>query len=122
MNHVRPVRGLVVLLIPTACQDQAMTRQRRILLTNDDGIDSIGLHLLARAMCEHGDVVVVAPDREFSGAGAAVGALHIMQPEVHRARVEGVAEAWTVNGPPAMCVMFARLGAFGAERRPWSGS
>ena len=91
-----------------------MTRQRpRILLTNDDGIDSVGLHLLARAMCEHGDVVVVAPDREFSGAGAAVGALHLIQPEVHRVSLEGVDEAWTVSGPPALCVMFARLGAFG---------
>jgi 5'-nucleotidase len=90
-----------------------MRRQRRILLTNDDGIDSIGLHLLARAMCEHGDVVVVAPDREFSGAGAAVGALHLIQPEVHRVTVEGIDESWTVSGPPALCVMFARLGAFG---------
>jgi 5'-nucleotidase len=48
----------------------------RILLTNDDGIDSVGLHHLARAMTDLGDVVIIAPDREFSGAGAAVGALH----------------------------------------------
>ena len=86
----------------------------RILLTNDDGIDSIGLHVLARAMRPFGEVVVVAPDREFSGAGAALGALHLIQPEVHRTRVEGIDEAWAVTGPPALCVMFARLGAFGA--------
>ena len=36
----------------------------RILVTNDDGIDSIGLHVLARAMLPLGDVTVVAPDRE----------------------------------------------------------
>ena len=46
----------------------------RILVTNDDGIDSVGLHVLAQAMTAHGDVVVVAPDREYSGAGAALGA------------------------------------------------
>ena len=49
----------------------------RILVTNDDGIDSIGLHVLARAMCTlEGDheVVVAAPDTEYSGAAAAVGA------------------------------------------------
>ncbi len=90
----------------------------RILVTNDDGIDSVGLHILARAVCELRDdheVVVVAPDREFSGASAAVGALHLMEPEIARASVpECDAEAWTVNGPPALCVMFARLGAFGA--------
>ncbi|MFM8530258.1 MAG: 5'/3'-nucleotidase SurE, partial [Ilumatobacteraceae bacterium] len=29
-------------------------------------------------------------------------------------RIVGIDEAWAVNGPPALCVMFARLGAFGA--------
>ncbi len=86
----------------------------RILLTNDDGIDSVGLHVLARAMRPFGDVVIAAPDREFSGAGAALGALHLIQPEVHRAAVDGIDEAWAVTGPPALCVMFSRLGAFGA--------
>lgn len=84
----------------------------RILVTNDDGIDSVGLHVLARAMNRHGEVVVVAPDREYSGASSAVGALHLMQPEVHRANIEGVDEAWALSGPPALCVMFARLGLF----------
>ncbi|MFM2070057.1 MAG: 5-nucleotidase SurE [Actinomycetota bacterium] len=86
----------------------------RLLLTNDDGIDSVGLHILARAMKRHGDVVIIAPDREYSGAGAALGAFHLMQPEAHRAVVAGIDEAWAVTGPPALCVMFARLGAFGA--------
>jgi len=85
----------------------------RILVTNDDGIDSIGLHVLARAMRPFGDVVIIAPDREFSGAGAALGALHLIQPEVHRVEIDGIDEAWSVTGPPALCVMFARLGAFG---------
>lgn len=85
----------------------------RILLTNDDGIDSVGLHILARAMKPFGDVVIAAPDREFSGAGAALGALHLIQPEVHKAHVDGIDEAWAITGPPALCVMFARLGAFG---------
>jgi 5'-nucleotidase len=85
----------------------------RILVTNDDGIDSEGLHVLARAMTEHGDVTVVAPDDEYSGASAALGALHRIQPEVHQTQIEGVPESWAVTGPPALCVMFARLGAFG---------
>jgi 5'-nucleotidase len=85
----------------------------RILVTNDDGIDSEGLHVLARAMTEQGDVTVVAPDDEYSGASAALGALQRIQPEVHQTQIEGVAEAWAVTGPPALCVMFARLGAFG---------
>lgn len=85
----------------------------RILVTNDDGIDSTGLHVLARHLVPLGDVVVVAPDREYSGFGAALGTLHTMEPEVHRETVEGVPEAWSVGAPPAMCVFFARLGVFG---------
>ena len=85
----------------------------RILVTNDDGIDSIGLHVLANAMRPHGEVVVVAPDREYSGAGAALGALHLMQPEAHRAAIGGIDQSWAISGPPALCVMFARLGLFG---------
>ena len=83
------------------------------MVTNDDGIDSIGMHILARAMRPHGEVVIVAPDGEYSGTSAALGALQVMQPEVHRAHVDGIDESWSVNGPPALCVMFARLGAFG---------
>jgi 5'-nucleotidase len=85
----------------------------RILVTNDDGIDSVGLHVLARAMRPHGDVVVIAPDAEYSGASAAFGALHKIQPEVCRRKLDGIDETWAVTGPPALCVMFARLGAFG---------
>ena len=85
----------------------------RILVTNDDGIDSEGLRVLARAMTAFGEVVVAAPDTEYSGAGAALGALHIVQPEVHRCFIDGVPESWSVSGPPALCVMFSRLGVFG---------
>jgi 5'-nucleotidase len=86
----------------------------RILLTNDDGIDSLGLHVLARAMAGYGDVVVVAPNTEYSGAGASIGALQKIRPEAHRADINGINEAWAVEGPPALCVTFAHLGAFGA--------
>lgn len=64
-------------------------------------------------MRPHGDVVIAAPDHEYSGASAALGTLHLIQPEVHRVHVDGIDEAWSVSGPPALCVMFSRLGAFG---------
>jgi 5'-nucleotidase len=85
----------------------------RILVTNDDGISSTGLHVLARTMRSHGRVVIVAPDTEYSGAGAALGALHLIQPLARRAVVDGIDEAWTINGPPALCTMMARFGLFG---------
>ena len=37
----------------------------RILVTNDDGVDAVGLHVLARRLSELGEVVVAAPDREY---------------------------------------------------------
>jgi 5'-nucleotidase len=85
----------------------------RILVTNDDGIDAVGLHVLARRLVEVGEVVVAAPDREYSGASAALGTLHLIRPEVRRVDIAGVPEAWSVTGPPALCVMFSRLGVFG---------
>jgi 5'-nucleotidase len=85
----------------------------RILVTNDDGIDSLGLHVLAQAMAAHGEVVVVAPNAEYSGAGAALGALQKIRPEVRRVDLPDLEPGWSVTGPPALCVTFARLGAFG---------
>ena len=69
----------------------------RVLVTNDDGIDSHGLHELARALVDLGDVTVVAPDAEYSGAGASLGAMHLIRPEVHNAHVDGVDRAWSLS-------------------------
>jgi 5'-nucleotidase len=85
----------------------------QILVTNDDGIDSVGLLVLARAMNRFGTVTIVAPDSEYSGAGASIGPLHLIDTVVTDVDVEGVHQAWTVNGPPALCVFYARMGAFG---------
>ena len=82
-------------------------------MTNDDGIDSEGLQVLARAMTRHGEVTVIAPDAEYSGAGASLGVLHRIHPEVHKVEMDGVNAAWALTGPPALCVMFASLGVFG---------
>ena len=43
-------------------------RMTRILITNDDGIHSDGLIKLEEALKELGDVYVVAPASEMSGA------------------------------------------------------
>ena len=82
-------------------------------MTNDDGIDSEGLLVLARAVAAHGEVTVVAPDREYSGASGSLGVLNEMRPEVHRRQVEGTVDAFALSGPPALCVLFAGLGVFG---------
>lgn len=89
----------------------------RLLITNDDGIGATGLHRLALALArtDH-EVVVVAPDRDWSGAGASLGRIEADE-HVEVVRVElpdcPEVEAWSVAGPPGLAVLSARLGAFG---------
>jgi len=90
----------------------------RILVTNDDGIESEGIHVLAAALAttDH-EIVVVAPDRNWSGAGAALGDFDPTRPlAVQRVEIPGAPgiEAWALDGPPALTVVAGRLGAFGA--------
>ncbi len=87
----------------------------QILVTNDDGVDSFGLHELARSMVELGQVTVVAPDSEYSGAAASIGSLYDDDRDVHESSIDGIDTVWTVSGPPALCVMYAHLGAFGFQ-------
>jgi 5'-nucleotidase len=89
----------------------------RVLVTNDDGVASVGLHVLAAAMLEHGfDVVVAAPNQDMSGAGAAIGRLHVDEhidaELVELPGLDGV-PAYAISGPPALCVLAGRLGGFG---------
>ena len=89
----------------------------RVLVTNDDGIESAGLHVLAAALCGAGyDVTVVAPDRDRSGIGAAIGLVnadqHLDVEKVEMPGCDGIA-AYAIDGPPGLCVCAARLGAFG---------
>ena len=87
----------------------------RILVTNDDGIDSLGLHALANAMRPYGEVVIVAPASEYSGAGASLGTLTFDEPIARPEHIEALngLTTWSITGPPALCVMYAQLGSFG---------
>jgi 5'-nucleotidase len=89
----------------------------RILVTNDDGVDSPGIHALAAAMVADGhDVFVVAPSDDRSGAGASIGRMigdgpppvaHHVWDELPELMV------CSIDAPPAMAVFATALGAFG---------
>jgi 5'-nucleotidase len=77
----------------------------KILLTNDDGINSEGLFLLWEKLRELGDVVVVAPDSERSGCGHA---LTLKTPLQYRElRKDGKVYAYSTSGTPVDCVRLA---------------
>jgi 5'-nucleotidase len=76
---------------------------KRILVTNDDGVYSEGIRLLARELEPLGEVVVVAPDREQSATGHS---LTLTRP----LRMQKLEERWyAVDGTPTDCVNLAVL-------------
>ena len=72
-----------------------------ILVTNDDGYDSPGLHALAEAVMPLGRVIIAAPDREQSGTAHA---LTLDRPL--RARKVGK-DRYRIDGTPTDCVHLA---------------
>ena len=87
------------------------------LVTNDDGIDSVGLRTLAQAAVAAGlEVTVAAPDGERSGSSAALSALEVAgQVTVEERELDGLnsVKALSVRASPALIVFIAIQGAFG---------
>lgn len=73
----------------------------RILVTNDDGIASPGIHAVAAALRALGEVWVVAPDRERTAVGHAVTLHKPLRITKMGHRV------FMVNGTPVDCVNLA---------------
>ncbi|MCV7193122.1 5'/3'-nucleotidase SurE [Mycolicibacterium brumae] len=86
------------------------------LVTNDDGIDSPGLHALAAAARDAGlQVIVAAPAEQSSGASASLTAvLRDGHTAVERRELPGLehVEAWAVHAQPAHIVTAAMNGWF----------
>jgi 5'-nucleotidase len=76
----------------------------KILVSNDDGYFAPGLTLLAEALARLGEVTVVAPERDRSGAS---NSLTLDRPLVVRRAPNGY---YSVNGTPTDCVHIAVTG------------
>jgi 5'-nucleotidase len=84
----------------------------RILLTNDDGIHSDGLIKLEEALKEVGDVFVVAPASEMSGASHS---LTLARP----LRIRQIdSRHWSIDGTPTDCVTLALNKILSEDERP----
>jgi len=73
----------------------------RILVTNDDGVRSEGIHGLAAALLPLGEVVIVAPHIEASAIGHALTLRRPLRMELVSERV------YEVDGTPTDCVNIA---------------
>jgi len=76
----------------------------KILVSNDDGYFAPGITLLAEALGQLGDVTVVAPERDRSGAS---NSLTLDRPLTVRRAPNGY---FSVNGTPTDCVHIAVTG------------
>ena len=84
----------------------------RILITNDDGIHSEGIAALETALIGLGEIYVVAPESEMSGASHS---LTLSRP----LRIRQIDERhWTVDGTPTDCVTLALNRILSADQRP----
>ncbi len=84
----------------------------RILITNDDGFQARGIHILAEIMKQFGDVTVLAPSEHQSGKSMAVdlGRKGLVYTDL--------GDGWGhLNGTPASCVKFALNSVF-ADSKP----
>ncbi|PJG59613.1 5'/3'-nucleotidase SurE [Aeromonas cavernicola] len=79
----------------------------RILVSNDDGIHAAGIHALSDALRACGDIIVVAPDRNRSGASHSLTLdVPLRATPLHHGEFAG-SESYAVHGTPADCVHLA---------------
>jgi 5'-nucleotidase len=78
----------------------------RVLLTNDDGVDSPGIHILARELLEVADVLMVVPFAEKSGSSHS---LTLGTPvEYEKLNLPAGIVGYVAKGTPVDCVHIAR--------------
>ena len=75
----------------------------RILITNDDGINAMGLQTLAEALSQIGQVLIAAPSQEQSGMSHAF--THRTPLRVRPHEKNGEFYGYAIDGMPVDCVM-----------------
>lgn len=87
---------------------------RKILITNDDGIDADGIIRLAKAATKFGEVTVVAPDGQRSAMSHSINLRHAIDLYPVDFPVRGV-KAYASTGTPADCVRVGHLNIMKGE-------
>lgn len=72
----------------------------KILLTNDDGIEGVGLWAMARALSKKFEVVISAPMTQQSGMAHAL----TFRKRVEVKKIDSEFETWAIAGTPTDCV------------------
>ncbi|HYP19032.1 MAG TPA: 5'/3'-nucleotidase SurE [Chloroflexia bacterium] len=80
----------------------------RVLLTNDDGVDSEGLFALKEALSPDHEITIIAPDRNWSTSGHTRTMDRPLR--VSEVRLRDGTTAYATDGTPSDCVALAALG------------
>ncbi len=88
-------------MMPRHSKPHPRLRKPRILLTNDDGINALGLRTLQDAVKSLGEIWIVAPEGEQSGAG------HSFRPRKPIRVTKIGRHRYKVYGTPTDCVLLA---------------
>jgi len=83
-----------------------MQQKPLILVTNDDGVNALGILHLSRIAMKFGDVYVIAPDKPQSGMGHAItinASLRLQKTSYHL----GALQEYSCSGTPVDCVKMA---------------
>jgi 5'-nucleotidase len=91
--------------------------QPLILLTNDDGVNSLGLWAVAEALSDLGELLVVAPESQWSGAGRSMPHTVSARLTPSERTVDGqTVSTYAIDASPAHAVVYAMIEL--APRRP----
>ncbi len=102
-------RGILAKINATLPTKPASEKRMKILISNDDGYMARGLHTLANALKDCGEITVVAPDRNRSGAS---NSLTLENPLRLDRLDNGI---YRVEGTPTDCVHLAITGLLEEE-------
>lgn len=81
----------------------------RVLIANDDGLDAVGIQTLAKRLQKDYSILVVAPDRNRSGASNSLTLTRPLQP------IKVEVNQYRVDGTPTDCVNLALSGMLDGE-------
>ncbi len=101
---------VMAVVSPCNAEDVGEKWPRRILVTNDNGINDVATQALARALAKSSDVFLVASSEDRSGTSNLMSCVQTGRFVVESRDIGEGVQAWALDGYPADCVVFALAG------------
>ena len=106
---------LLLLIGAASLEGQTSDWPRKVVITNDDGIDDDGLNALAKAFATEAETFVIAPMQNRSGSTNYASAIATRRLTVEQRDLGPGITAYAVDGYPADAVVFALAGLLAGD-------